>query len=344
MKKYVSFESDYITGAHPEILKRLSETNTEVLTGYGTDIYTESAKEKIKRACNCSDAEVFFVSGGTQTNAVVISTMLKSYEGVISCDTGHIHVHEAGAVEYTGHKVIALKGKNGKLIPKNVSDYIKAFYKDPSCTHMAYPGMVYISHPTEYGTLYTKSELQELSEICREYKIPLFMDGARLGYGLMSDDTDVTLEDVAKLCDVFYIGGTKMGALCGEAVVFTGNSAPACFMTMVKQRGAMLAKGRLLGVQFDALFTDDLYFKIGKHGIETAKKLKEVLKNKGYELYMDSHTNQQFPVVSNKKLSELDGLLGYSLWERLDSEHSVIRLATCWSTTDDDIYALEELL
>ena len=254
------FENDYGEGAHSAILKRLSETNFEKLSGYGSDTYTQSAKEKIRNACAAPDADVFFLMGGTQTNAIVISTLLKRYEGVVCAQTGHINSHEAGAIEYTGHKVLALPQHNGKIAADELRQYLTGFYADENHEHMVFPGMVYISHPTEYGTLYTKSELEALSAICRDYEIPLYMDGARLGYGLVCPDTDVTLPDIARLTDVFYIGGTKVGALCGEAVVFP-KKAPAHFMTMIKQQGALLAKGRLLGIQFDTLFTDELYKK-----------------------------------------------------------------------------------
>lgn len=268
----LSFESDYIAGAHPEILKRLTETNLESLSGYGNDIYCASAKEKIKKACECPEAEVEFLVGGTQTNAVVIASMLKDYEGVVAAYTGHVSVHEAGAIEYTGNKVLEIPQEDGKIQAPVLKKYIQDYYADGNYEHMVFPGMVYISHPTEYGTLYTKKEMREIADVCHEFKIPLFLDGARLGYGLMSLDTDLTLPDIARLCDVFYVGGTKVGALCGEAVVFTKKNKPLHFITSVKKRGALLAKGRLLGVQFDTLFTDDLYFKISKHAIQMAEK------------------------------------------------------------------------
>ena len=226
----ISFENDYIQGAHPEVLKRLTETNLEPLSGYGTDPYCESAREKIRRECGCPEAEIHFLVGGTQTNAVVIDAMLKGFEGVAAADTGHVAVHEAGAVEYTGHKVLTIPHHSGKIDPGELKEYLEGFYQDANHEHMVFPGMVYLSHPTELGTLYSRKELEEISQICREYEIPLFLDGARLGYGLMSSDTDVTLQDVAQLCDVFYIGGTKVGALCGEAVVFP-EKAPRHFLT-----------------------------------------------------------------------------------------------------------------
>ncbi len=343
MKK-LSFESDYTTGAHPEILKRFAETNLEPLPGYTTDIYCESAKEKIKKACKNEDVDVFFLVGGTQTNAVVISTLLKDYEGVVSADTGHINAHEAGAVEYTGHKVIELKHKNGKINADDLLNYLNSFFADENHEHMVFPGMVYISHPTEFGTLYSKNELEGISKVCRKYNIPLFMDGARLGYGLMSIDCDLTLEDISKLCDAFYIGGTKVGALCGEAVVFNKKVTPKYFMTMVKQHGAMLAKGRLLGIQFDTLFTDNLYFHISRHAIEMAELLKSVLKEKGYKFAWDSPTNQQFVILENSKMEKLKEKAGFCFWEKIDENHTVVRFATSWSTNKEDIEELRKLL
>ena len=338
------FVNDYCEGAHPAILQKLLETNMEKLSGYGTDKYCDSAKEKIRKACSCPDAEVYFLVGGTQTNATIIASVLNRYEGVLAAQTGHVGCHEAGAIEYTGHKVLTLPEKNGKISAESITDYVETFYGDANHEHMVFPGMVYISHPTEYGTLYTKKELTELSAVCREYKIPLFMDGARLIYGLVSKETDVTLQDIAKLCDVFYIGGTKAGALCGEAVVFTGNSMPKHFLTRVKQHGALLAKGRLTGVQFDALFTDDLYLEIGKNAIKTATVLKVGLKEKGYTFYIDSPTNQQFVVLENRKMEELKKDVQFSFWEKKDDTHTVVRFATSWATRMEDVEKLLSML
>lgn len=340
----ISFESDYIAGAHPKVLERLAETNMEALSGYGTDKYCDSAREKIKKVCECPQAEVHFLVGGTQTNALVISSMLKEYEGVIAAKTGHVSLHEAGAIEYTGHKVLEIPQKNGKICAQELKDYLETFHADENHEHMVFPGMVYISHPTEYGTLYEKKELEELAEICHSYEIPLYMDGARLGYGLMSRNTDVTLPDIARLCDVFYIGGTKVGAMCGEAVVFTKNNAPKHFMTVIKQKGALLAKGRVLGVQFDTLFTDDLYFEISRHAIDLAERLKEILLNKGYKLYIDSPTNQQFVIIEDARLEKLKETVAVSFWEKYDETHTVIRLATGWSTSEGDLKKLESVL
>ena len=339
----VSFECDYIAGAHPEILKRLAETNMEPLPGYGMDHYSESAKEKIRAACGCPDAEVEFLVGGTQTNAVVISTMLRDWEGVIAADSGHVSVHESGAIEFTGHKVIQIPAKNGKLEAAAVRRLLDNFNNDVTHDHMVFPGMVYISHPTEPGTLYSKAELEELSALCREYEIPLYLDGARLGYGLMSSASDLTLKDIARLADVFYIGGTKVGALCGEAVVFTKNNRPAHFMTSVKKRGALLAKGRLLGIQFDTLFTDDLYFKISRHAIEMAERVKEIIKEKGWQVYMDSPTNQQLILMTEEEMAELGKTVIFDRWGIYDDTRTIVRLATSWSTGDEDIRALAEV-
>ena len=340
----ISFESDYIAGAHPKVLARLLETNMEPLGGYGADKYCESAREKIKAACACPQAQVHFLVGGTQTNAIVISSMLKEYEGVIAAKTGHVSLHEAGAIEYTGHKVLEIEQENGKISAESLKQYLETFFGDENHEHMVFPGMIYISHPTEYGTLYNKKELEALAHTCHSYELPLYLDGARLGYGLMSRQTDVTIEDIARLCDVFYIGGTKVGALCGEAVIFTKDNTPKHFITVVKQKGALLAKGRVLGVQFDTLFTDGLYFEIAKHAIEMAEQLKELLQSKGYRFYMESPTNQQFVIVENGKLEKLKESVAVSFWEKYDDEHTVIRLATSWSTTQEDMEKLKGVL
>ena len=338
----VSFESDYIAGAHPEILRRLAETNLESLPGYGADPYCESAKKKILEACGLEQGEVEFLTGGTQANAVVISTMLADHEGVVAAATGHISSHEAGAIEYTGHEVLELPQENGKIRPETLRRFLSDFFADGNHDHMTFPGMVYLSWPTEYGTLYTKEELEAVSGICREYGIPLFLDGARLAYGLMSRSADLTLLDIARLCDVFYIGGTKVGALCGEAVVFTKGNKPKHFLTSVKKRGALLAKGRLLGVQFDALFTDDLYFRIGRHAIDMAERVKEIIKEKGWKVYMDSPTNQQLILMNEEEMAELGKTVLFDRWGIYDDTHTIVRLATSWSTTEEDIAVLSE--
>ena len=340
----LSFECDYNTGAHPRILEAFVRTNMEPAPGYGNDIYTASAREKIRAACGRADADVRFLVGGTQTNRIVIDSMLKNYEGVIAATTGHISAHEAGAIEASGHKVLTVPGYDGKLCASDVESLIKGFYADGSHEHMVFPGMLYISHPTEYGTLYTKAELSELSALCHRYDIPLFLDGARLGYGLMSLDTDVTLSDIAELCDVFYIGGTKVGALCGEAVVFTHNNAPKHFFSTVKQNGALLAKGRLLGIQFGVLFTDGLYFEISKNAIDRAEDLKALFADKGYKFFKNSPTNQQFIVMSDEKIAELSPKVRFEIWERIDEGHCAVRFATSWATTREDIENLEKII
>ncbi|MGN0704300.1 MAG: threonine aldolase family protein [Lentihominibacter sp.] len=340
----ISFESDYIAGAHPEILRRLAETNMEMLSGYGSDTYCSSAREKIRAACGSQDADVQFLTGGTQTNALVISMMLEPYEGVVAAQTGHINVHEAGAIENTGHKVLTLPQHNGRIDPQELETYVREYYQDETYEHMVFPGMVYISHPTEYGTLYSLAELERLSEICKTYGMRLYLDGARLGYGLASLQTDVTLQDITRLCDVFYIGGTKVGALCGEALVFTRNNTPKHFLNLIKRRGALLAKGRLLGVQFDTLFTDDLYFEISRHAIDKAEELKQIFRDKGYEFFLESPTNQQFIILENSKLEELNEKVASGFWEKYDDDHTVVRFATSWSTTDEDMEYLRSIL
>lgn len=338
------FTSDYMEGAHPLILQRLMESNMEKTSGYGTDPYCESARRKIREACECPEAEVHFFTGGTQTNAVVISALLRTYEGIMAAESGHIMTHEAGAIEFTGHKVMELSGLDGKLSPSVVRRYLEDFQKDENKEHMVSPGMVYISQPTEYGTLYTKKELQELSKVCKKYNIPLYLDGARLGYGLMAKGTDVGLADIAQCCDVFYIGGTKVGAMFGEAVVLTPSVQIKQFATIMKQRGALLAKGRLLGIQFDTLFTDDLYYKNAKQAVDMAMKLKNALLKKGYKLFIDSPTNQQFVILNKEKMTTLSKTVAFSFWEKMDEEHTVVRFATSWATNENDVDELIRLL
>lgn len=340
----IYFESDYTEGAHPKILERLNETNMIQASGYGHDEFCESAKNKIRKTINCPNAQIQFITGGTQTNQIVIDTMLKPFEGVVSAQTGHVNSHEAGAIEYTGHKVIPIPQHEGKIDGTELTDYLETFFGDGNNEHMVFPGMVYISHPTEYGTLYTKNELTKISSVCRKNNIPLFMDGARLGYGIMAKSTDLTLEDIAELCDVFYIGGTKCGALCGEAVVFTKNNMPLHFENLVKKHGALLAKGRLLGVQFDTLFTDNLYLEISKNAIDTAEALKKALKEKGYRFLLDSPTNQQFVILENKFMEELKKSVKFNFWEKYDKDHTVVRFATSWSTKMENVEKLINLL
>ena len=336
----ISFTCDYSEGAHPKILERLAATNLEQLPGYGMDPYSESARARIRAACGTPDAEVFFLVGGTQTNSTIIAAMLRDYEGVVSPETGHIGVHEAGAVEYTGHKVLTIPSHYGKVDPAELEAYLTAATTDPNYEHMVFPGMVYLSFPTEYGTIYSKAELQEIRRISTRFGLPLMIDGARLGYGLMSPACDLTLPELAGLCDVFYIGGTKVGALCGEAVVFPRGNAPRHFYTITKQHGAMLAKGRLLGIQFDTLFTDNLYFEISRHAIDMAMRLKSLLREKGCRFFINSPTNQQFIVLENRQIEELGRHVAYDPWDRVDADHTAIRLATSWATKPEH---LEEL-
>lgn len=338
------FESDYTEGAHESILQRLLETNMEQLSGYGADRYCERAKEKIRSACGCPQADIWFLVGGTQTNQVVIDAMLDSYEGVVAAKTGHVSVHEAGAIEFTGHKVLEIAEQNGKIDAGTLRKYLEGFYADGNYEHMVFPGMVYVSYPTEYGTLYSRDELEKISSVCHEFKIPLFLDGARLGYGLTSSEADMVMEDIAELCDVFYIGGTKVGAFCGEAVVFTKNNTPKHFLTVIKQHGALLAKGRLLGIQFDTLFTDDLYLKLGKHANQMAELLKHALIEKGYTFYLESPTNQQFVVLEDKKMEEIKQAATFGFWEKADENHTVVRFATSWATKEESVRRLIELL
>ncbi len=340
----LSFECDYNCGAHEKVLEHLLKTNLEPLPGYGADKYCESAKDKIRTACDCPEAEIFFLVGGTQSNMVVIDSLLKSYEGVIATKAAHIETHEAGAVESCGHKVLTLPEHEGKICADELAGLLKNFYDDENHEHMVFPGMVYISHPTEYGTLYSKAELESISSICKSYDIPLYLDGARLAYGLMSNHTDVTLADIAKYCDAFYIGGTKAGTLCGEAIVFTKNNMPKHFLTIVKNHGALLAKGRLAGVQFDALFTDNLYFEIGKYAIDLAELLKEGLIKKGYRLFIDSPTNQQFVILDSNTMESLKSEVSFSFWEKYDDTHTVVRFATSWATRKEDVEKLIEIL
>ena len=340
----LNFESDYIEGAHPKILEKLVQTNMEALSGYGADKYCESAAKKIIEACQCPDAQVQFLVGGTQTNQLVIDSMLKPFEGVIAAKTGHVATHEAGAIEYTGHKVLEIPGHNGKMDAGELDQYVTDFFNDGNHEHMVFPGLVYISFPTEYGTIYSKQELTAISNVCHKHNLPLFVDGARLGYGLESLSCDITLPEFAKLCDVFYIGGTKVGALCGEAIVFTKHNEPAHFINLKKKHGGLLAKGRLLGIQFDQLFTDNLYFEISKNAITMAEELKNAFKQKGYTFLLDSPTNQQFVILENTRMSELSQKVKFSFWEKIDENHTAVRFATSWATTRENINTLISLL
>ena len=337
------FSCDYAEGCHPKVLKALSESNLVSTPGYGEDKYCEEAKNKIREYIDCPNADIYFLVGGTQTNQVVIDSMLSNYDGVVAASTGHVAVHEAGAIEYSGHKVITLPAHNGKLDPAELKQMLIDHYADGSAEHMVNPGMVYISYPTEYGTLYSRDELEAVSSICKEYEIPLFIDGARLAYGLAAQD-DLTMADIASYADVFYIGGTKVGALFGEAVVFTKGNTPKHMITQIKQHGALLAKGRLLGVQFDAMFTDDLYMEMGTHAIKQAAVIREALRNKNYQLFMENPTNQIFVVMENEALKIFGKNVAYGFWEKYDERHTVIRIATSWATTDEAVEDLKKIL
>lgn len=339
----ISFLCDYTDGAHPEVLKRLVETNGEKLPGYGEDRLSAAAREKIRIFCG-GNVHVHLLTGGTQTNQVVISSVLQRHQAVVAVETGHISVHEAGAIEYTGHKVITLPSHEGRMDAGELESYMERFYADGTHQHMCFPGMVYISHPTELGTLYSKAQLEALSAVCRRFDMSLYLDGARLGYGLMSPETDVTIEDIVRLTDLFYIGGTKMGAICGEAVVFTNDVMPVHFATLTKQQGAMLAKGRLTGVQFDALFTDGLYLRIGEHAVKQALKLKTAFVEKGYELFIDSPTNQQFVILDGGQLHRFRQELEFSVWEPLPDGRVAVRFVTNWATTDEEIERVKEII
>ena len=340
MNKKLNFSSDYTKGAHPNILRRLVETNMMETPGYGTDDISVSAKGRIRKACDCKAATVEFLIGGTQTNAVMIDALLDSYQGVIAADTGHISTHEAGAIEAGGHKILVIPHSLGKLSPETVKAYLEDFYNDGNHEHMVMPGMIYLSQPTEYGTLYFKSELLAFRQICDKYGLSLYVDGARLAYALSCPENDVTLSDLARLCDAFYIGGTKCGAMLGEAVVIPDRERIPHFFTLIKQHGALLAKGRLLGIQFDELFRDDLYMRIGDPAIKAAESIRKALKEKGYRLYFEAPTNQIFCILDNKRLELLKESVEYSFWEKYDDSHTVIRLATDWGTTEEDTRAL----
>lgn len=339
----ISFESDYNNGCHVAILERLAATNDERATGYGLDAHCNAARDRVRLACGTPDADVFFLVGGTQTNATVIDAMLRSYQGVLAVETGHINVHESGAIEHGGHKVLSLPSHDGKMDAGELRQWLEAFYADIAYEHMVFPGMVYITFPTEMGTIYTLAELQAISDVCKHYDLPLFIDGARLGYGLMAEGCDISIQQMAPLCDVFYMGGTKCGALCGEAVVFPHGNAPAQFFTIVKQHGALLAKGRLLGIQFDVLMQDGLYFKIARHAIEQAMRLRNAFVARGYEMYSNSPTNQQFVLLDQETIQRLEKEFVFEQWFPVGDKMNC-RFVTSWATRPEDIDALIEAL
>ncbi len=333
-----------MAGAHPEVMARLAETNLEHTVGYGCDHYTAQAKELIRQACECPTAEVHLLVGGTQTNATVLDGLLARHEGVLAAESGHINVHESGAIEATGHKVLTLPSHDGKVVAEEVERYIRNFYADDTYQHMVAPGALYISQPTELGTVYTRAELEALSSVCHKAEIPLYIDGARMGYGLAATEGDVTLGDIARLADVFYIGGTKVGALFGEAVVVTNPALLRNFFPLVKQHGALLAKGRLLGIQFATLFTDGLYQRIGKEAVRLAQRLKKAFVERGYQSFVDSPTNQQFFRLPNAVVDHLLEGASFEMWGPRGEEWSDVRFVTSWATTDSDINQLVALL
>ena len=339
----VSFESDYNNGAHPEVMCHLLETNGKQSQSYGFDEWSERARGKIRNVCQCPEADIFFLVGGTQTNATVIDGMLQTYEGVIAVQTAHINVHESGAVESCGHKVITLPSHGGKMDAGELETWLKAFHADPTLEHMVIPGMVYITFPTELGSVYSATEIESIFSVCSRYELRLFIDGARLGYGLASKECDFTLPWLAHHCDAFYIGGTKVGALCGEAVVFPQGNAPRHFMNIVKRHGALLAKSRLAGVQFDALFTDGLYLRIAHHAIDMAMEMRRLFADANIPL-RNSSTNQQFVELSHKQMEHLMKHILFETWEPIDEDRMLCRFVTSWATTTDDIQALETAL
>ncbi len=340
----LSFLSDYNDGAHPALLRALAETNALVTPGYGEDDICDAAREKLRAACACPEAAVWFLSGGTQTNATVIDAFLRPWQGVLAAETGHVNGHEAGAVEATGHKVLPLPQRDGKLAAEELRAWLDRFYADPSWPHQVQPGMVYISQPTEYGTLYSLAELEALSAFCRERGLPLYADGARLAYALACPENDAGLPDLARLCDAFYVGGTKCGALLGEAVVIPRPAALPQFFTVMKRHGAVLAKGRVLGVQFDALFTDGLYYEIGREAVRLADRLRAALAEKGYRLAVPSPTNQVFAWVDAAALARLQERGAFNVWEAAEDGGAMVRFVVGCSTPAKDVEALIALL
>lgn len=338
----IQFQCDYAEGAHEKVLQKLAETNLEQTVGYGMDPYCEAVREKIRELCQTPEADVHFLVGGTQTNTTVIAAALRPYEGVIAADSGHINVHETGAIEACGHKVLALPSEDGKITAEQVETYYKLHINDDSSEHMVKPGMVYISQPTELGTLYTKAELEALYTVCRKNELFLFVDGARLGYGLMAADCDMKLPELAANCDVFYIGGTKVGALFGEAVVINHPALKKDFRYMIKQKGGMLAKGRLLGIQFLALLEDNLYFEISAHADRLAEKLREAIRAAGFSFLVESHTNQVFAILPDEALEKLGREYCFSYQQRMDDTHSAVRFCTSWATTEEQVARLCE--
>ena len=333
----IRFECDYAEGAHPRIIERIVETNMEQQPGYGLDPHCERARELIKKECG-KDVNVHFIVGGTQTNLIVLASILRPHQGVLCANTGHIESHESGAIEATGHKVMTLPSPDGKITAEQIAKACHWHYAQGNREHITQPGAVYISHPTENGTTYTKDELAAISATCRKYNLPLFLDGARLGYGMAAYDSTITMKDLAEYCDIFYIGGTKVGAMFGEAVVFTNGGGDFEFRYHIKQRGAMLAKGRFLGIQFETLFEDGLYYEISKGAIDKAMQIRDAFAAKGIKFLFDSPTNQQFPILPNDMLEKLNEKYASSYWEDGKEEgYTVVRFCTSWATTQENV-------
>ena len=334
------FQCDYNEGAHQRILDRLIETNLEQTVGYGEDQYCARARETIKAVVGREDVDVHFLVGGTQANATVISSVLRPHQGVLCADTGHINVHETGAIEHSGHKVLALKHTDGLLAAETIREAMEEHLAEDGPEHTVQPGMVYISFSSEVGTVYSLKQLEEIAAVCREYALPLFIDGARMGYGLASEGCDVTIKDIANLADVFYIGGTKQGALFGEAVVIVNDNLKKDFRYFIKQNGGMLAKGRLMGIQFQTLFEDGLYFRTSEHAVRLALKIRDAFKAKGYGFLVESPSNQQFPILPNDVMKRLAKDFRFSIWKKVDADHTAVRFCTSWATRDEAVNAL----
>ena len=333
----IRFESDYAEGAHEKILEQLLLTNYEQTQGYGEDIYCEKAREYIRQLCENDSVDVHFLVGGTQTNLTVIASALRPHQGVISAESGHVSTHESGAIEATGHKIITAKTLDGKISASQIEEIYKQHWNDPNHEHCVQPGMVYISNPTENGTIYSKTELEEISKVCKEFNLLLYLDGARLGYGMVANENDLSIKDISSLCDAFYIGGTKVGALFGEALVISNNNIKKDFRYHIKQRGGMLAKGRLLGIQFVVLFKDGLYFQIAEHAVQLAMKIKNAFLLKGYSFLYDSNTNQQFPILGNEEIGKLSAKFKFHKWEKVDENHTAVRFCTSWATSVEHV-------
>ena len=336
----IQFQCDYNEGAHPRILERIMQTNYEQTVGYGEDHYCDMARKLICKACGKPDADVHFLVGGTQANATVISSVLRPHQGVLCVRSGHINVHETGAIEHSGHKVLALDGTDGLLSAESVRLAVLEHLAEDGPEHTVQPGMVYISFSSEVGTVYSLDQLEALSSVCREYGLPLFIDGARMGYGLASEGCDVTLEDIARLADVFYIGGTKQGALFGEAVVITNDALKKDFRYMIKLNGGMLAKGRLLGIQFLTLFEDGLYMELAHHAVKQAMRIRDAFAAKGYDFLVTSPSNQQFPILPNDVMERLSADFMFSVWQKTDDSHTAVRFCTSWATKSESVDAL----